>query len=434
MKGGGIMSYTSTLFVGVDVSLNTNQVCACDFNQKEYFNLKFDNSIEGSSALVNRIVEIMNSFNFHSLTICMESTSMYFFHVANFLSSAKELNQFNLSVYALNPKVVANYRKSFVSLPKNDPSDAYLLADFARVGRCKQFKVWRGATLLALQRLTRHRYHLAEQMTREKNYVLVNVFLKFNRLKPKENSNDSSQPFSDLFGATSTAVLTEFATIEEIVQMPMEGLIAFIDSKGKHKFTEPEKVAKLLKDCARDSYRLDKVSYDAINVTIASSLRMISTIEREIKDIDKQIEHFANGLDTNAMTILKSIPGVGPVYAAGILAEIGSISAFENNDKLAKFAGITWNDHSSGNLISENNELNRTGNSYLRYYITQATYMFYRKDPIFYEYYTRKYNEALKHKHKRALALTSRKFVKLIHSMLRNNQLYSQTGEVTPHK
>ena len=40
-------------------------------------------------------------------------------------------------------------------------------------------------------------------------------------------------------------------------------------------------------------------------------------------------------------------------------------------------------------------------------------------------YYRKKYNEVPKHQHKRALALTSRKFVRLVYGLLARNQLYS---------
>ena len=86
----------------------------------------------------------------------------------------------------------------------------------------------------------------------------------------------------------------------------------------------------------------------------------------------------------------------------------------------------------SGKVSSEDNKLLRSGNAFLRYYISEAANKFRLYDPYFCAYYQRKYTEALKLKHKRALVLTSRKFVKLIHAMLRNNQLYSATGEVLP--
>lgn len=424
------MTITSTLCVGIDISLDTNQVCVMNFDQHKFFNCSFDNSASGTDALISEVVFIMNQHNYSSVIFAMEATSVYFFHLANKLSNAEELKLFDSQVYCLNAKIAANYKKSFLGMPKNDHLDAYSLCDFVRVGRTKSLHEWRGANYTALQRLTRYRYHLSTQLTREKNYVLNNIYLKFSQLRKKQGKGDTNNPFSDLFGATATSVLTDFATLDEIVDMPMEDLVEYLDTKGKHRFTDPHEVAVLLKKCANGSYRLDRMAYDAINIAIGSSLRMIKTLQREIKDIDQQIADFVKGLHSPELTVLTSIPGIGPVFAAGIIAEIGSIECFSNQNKLAKFVGLTWNEHSSGSFVSEDNELFRTGNSYLRYYITEAANKFKNHDAYYHDFYTRKFNEAKTHKHKRALVLTSRKFVKLIYAMLRRQQLYSATGEV----
>ena len=58
-----------------------------------------------------------------------------------------------------NPKATSNYRKSYIGMEKTDPTDAYLIADFGRVGRTKKLEPWRGGQFIALKRLTRHRMH-----------------------------------------------------------------------------------------------------------------------------------------------------------------------------------------------------------------------------------------------------------------------------------
>ena len=219
---------------------------------------------------------------------------------------------------------------------------------------------------------------------------------------------------SNLFGATSSAVLTDFVTTDEIINMPLEDLIEYLEIKSKGRFNDSKEVAKLLKKCANDSYRLDKLSYDALNITIASNLRMISMLEKELKNLDKQILDFVKGIDSNAVTSLRSLPGVGPVYAAGIIAEIGSIDFFKNDSALAKYAGVAWKDHSSGKFMSEDNHLIDSGNMFLKYYLEEACNLMRQKDSVFNAYYSRKFNEAPTHKHKRALVLTTRKFIQLI--------------------
>ncbi len=147
----------------------------------------------------------------------MELTSLYFFHVANFLSTAHELKAYNTKIYCINPKTLHNYMKSYNEMPKNDFKDAWVLADFGRVERCKNLSEWRGATFVALQRLTRYRFNLSQNLSKEKLYVLNNIYLKFSNLKKKEGKNDTVNPFSSLFGATAKATLTEFLSINEII-------------------------------------------------------------------------------------------------------------------------------------------------------------------------------------------------------------------------
>lgn len=75
-------------------------------------------------------------------------------------------------------------RYSFIYLSRN-----FTTADFARVGRIN-VNPWRGSQYLALQRLTRHGLHVASSRTREKTYMLSNIFLNSvssHFLTPKSN-------------------------------------------------------------------------------------------------------------------------------------------------------------------------------------------------------------------------------------------------------
>ncbi len=67
----------------------------------------------------------------------------------------------------------------------------------------------------------------------------------------------------------------------------------------------------------------------------------------------------------------------------------------------------------------------RAGNPYLRYYLGEAANSVRKHIPEYAEYYAKKYAEVSKHQHKRALALTSRKFVRLVFGLLVKNQLYT---------
>jgi len=108
-------------------------------------------------------------------------------------------------------------------------------------------------------------------------------------------------------------------------------------------------------------------------MTLASSFNIISALEKERDIIDKSIAKNLKGFSENQVLSLQSIPGVGPVYAAGIIAEIGSIDSFRSHAALAKFAGITWRKTQSGNFNSSNTRMTKTGSKHLRYYLFEAT-------------------------------------------------------------
>jgi len=430
MKGGDTMKNKnlSTLFVGIDVSSKSNTLCALDYQGNKLLKLEVLNNQPGAETILENIINCLNSNNLKYAVIALESTSFYSTHIANFLSSNERLLYFNPFVYCLNPKTVANYRKSFVDMDKTDPLDAYIIADFARCGRITS-KPWRGAQYLALQRLTRHRLHLVEAITREKNYMVSNIYLKFSELAVLDKND---KPFSNTYGVTSVAVLTEFLSLDEIVYTPVEELVEFVKDKGKNRFSDPYQTAKLLQKAASDSYRLDKVLYEPLNVAIASSFNVIKALENEIKAVDKAIEKTIKGLNTTEYESLISIPGIGPVLASGILAEIGSINAFDSHNALAKYAGLTWRTKQSGQYTSEDTRMTKTGNKYLRYYLIEAANSVKTHVPEYNEYYYKKYGEVTIHQHKRALALTSRKLVRLIFGLLTKNQIYSsnKVGEV----
>jgi hypothetical protein len=65
-----------------------------------------------------------------------------------------------------------------------------------------------------------------------------------------------------------------------------------------------------------------------------------------------------------------------------------------------------------------------SGNRYLKYYLMEAANKVRMHDPEFKRYYELKYRETPKTPHKRALALTARKLVRLVYALLRDNRLY----------
>lgn len=328
------IDYLSTLFIGIDIGSRINVVSAIDFNQEFFIKMKsIPNAQGGAEVLEDMIADVLKKHHqFHYVIIGLEPTGFYGVHIANYLSSCNKLVPFSTHVYCLNPKEVANYKASFNSLDKNDGIDSFVIADFSRVG-CINIQPWWGSQYLALQRLTRHRLHITECIAREKTYMLNNIFLKFSEFAMLKNEE---HPFSNKYGATAEAVLTEFMTNEDLVNSSTEELIEFINNKSRGRISDPAETAALLQSASNNSYRLDKCLYEPLTVSISSSFNCISAFEKELKAIDDAILRTVKGLNPVEYQVLNSIAGIGKAYSAAILAEIGSIKCFRNNDALAK--------------------------------------------------------------------------------------------------
>lgn len=200
--------------------------------------------------------------------------------------------------------------------------------------------------------------------------MVSNLYLKFSELQLL---------FSHLATftvPTSSAILTEFLSSQGIIDISEEELLTFITEKSKSRVTYISKTTELLKKAAWASYRLDKYLYEPLNITLASSFNCIDIFKKEIKVIDDTIEKIIKGMNPNALIILKLNDDIVPVFAAGIIAEIGDINAFHSSDALAKYAGLTWSKNQSGNFDAEDTGLQKAENAYLRFYLSKAAIVF----------------------------------------------------------
>ena len=215
-------------------------------------------------------------------------------------------------------------------------------------------------------------------------------------------------------------MLTDYFTVDEIVATPLEELAQLLAKEGKNHFPSSEAVAAVVKRAARDSYRPHPALNEPLSLILGTTLENIHTLSQQIKKIDQAIEREVQKFPNP----LSSIPGLGPVFVAGIMAEIQNIHRFPDESCLAKFAGHIFRTSESGSFQAEETPMGKSGNDYLRYYLIEAVNLVRMHNAEYGRYYRIKYDESTKHKHKRALVLTARKLVRLVDAMLRHNQLY----------
>ena len=388
----------SKLYVGIDVSSRNNVVYLMKPDGSKHSNFSVENSPKGSAELVKQIVKALTSYNLTEVTVGLESTGCYGDHLVYFLKENAELAKFNRSIHVLNPKQVKKFKDTYNDLQKNDYIDSFVIADCLRFGRINKEVYMDDARFKALQILTRQRFFTVQSLTAEKQRFLNVIFKKYSSLA-------QNKVFSDTFGASALALYEEFDSADTLAYMDLHELTDFLVKKSKNRFSDPEAVAKAIQKAARSSYRLPKTVNDSVNQVLSSSICLIRALEQQIKVLDKAIAEQMQLIPNT----LQSIPGIGPVYSAGIIAEIGDIHRFKNQSALGKYAGLAWTQNQSGDFESKHTKLIRSGNKFLKYYLCEAALSLVRCDTEYSRFYHLKYNEVKR----------------LVYALLIDNKLYT---------
>ncbi len=409
---------SNKLFAGIDVSLDNNQLCLMDGDGNTAGkSLSFANNLPGTLAMVDHLNSILKDSEFEKLTIGMEATALYWFPLFNFLSSVASFGETKAQVLALNPKIISNFRNSYPDMDKTDNKDSFVIADRLRFGRVPQSQI-PDVGFLALQRLTRFRYHLVQYAAELKTYAKSFLFLTFSEWSREK-------VFSDLFGASSSNLLKKFHSAKELAEISTEDIKGLLREFSKGRFPNVDTKADKVKQYAKDSFPVPKELADQVHLVLKMTLQQLELLKKHVARLDKKVAKKMEAFNN----VLESIPGIGSVLAAGILAEIGDISRFPGQAQLAKYAGLTWRKNQSGNFSGDVTPLTKTGNSFLRYYLIQAAQCMLNHNTEYREYYNRKFKESTRHAHKRALSLTARKLVRLVYTLLSRNQLYMVPDE-----
>lgn len=405
------------LFVGIDVGSRDNTVHVMLPDGSKHSSFSIRNNLGGAQVLSERVVSALQKQKLSSVVIGMEATSVYGDNLACFLREDGALGQFEKKIFVLNPKQVNKFKEAYPDLQKDDDVDAFIVADALRFGRIGAAVYMDDYRYKALQNLTRARYRTVQTLTAEKQRFMNLLFMKCSGLAQEK-------VFSNNYGSAALALVEAFDTPDDIADMDVDQLVEFLVEKGKNRFPNPTEVAKAVQAAARGSYRLPKTVIDSVNQVLSISISSMRAMQAQTKVIDKEIERqFENIPNT-----LTSIPGIGKVFSAGIIAEIGDINRFSGHAAVAKYAGLAWTRYQSGMFEAQNTHLIKSGNRFLKYYLCEAANAVVRCDTEYKRFYDLKYKEVNRYQHKRALALTARKLVRLVFRLLKDNRLYKPTA------
>jgi transposase len=425
---------TNRLQAGIDFSEKKADFCLLfpDGRPLEQHR-SFDNSLPGYSLAKALLIDAMQTYQFDGLDVSGEATGFLWLPFFNQLATDPDLQACDLNLFLLNPRWVKWFKKCFPQDDKTDQKDPFYIADRTRTRRPDA--TWSPQLdILPLRFYTRLRFHLVQNLAREKCYFSAFLFLKassYRRLKP----------FSDVFGVTSRQVLTQYAALDELASIPVEELTSILHEMSGHHLRDPSDNARKLRKVTTESFPLPDALVLPVHRILDLTLDHVRFLEGQIALVEDCIT--AEVQSHSAIMKLATIPGVGPVFSSGNGAEIGDTRRFlqgqrwdkkrkryrprnlrDAEDAVAKMAGLWWPRSDSGDFEAEDRRMAKTGNRYLRYYLIQAANLMRQNIPAYTEFYRRKYREASKHHHKRALVLTARKSVGLVVGLLHRNEAY----------
>jgi len=430
---------TNRLRVGIDFSQN-----GADFRllfpdgQPLELHQAFDNSRPGYSMAKQLLLDALNGYLLDGVDVSGEATDYYWLPFFLQFAAESHLELYDLKLFLLNPRWVHWFKKCFAQDHKSDEKDPFYIAERTRTRRPDvAWSPYVGA--FALRFYTRIRFHLVQNLAREKGYFSAFLFLKASSCRRLE-------PFFDVFGHTSRLVLTQMHSLDQLAALPVDDLALHLHELSGHHLPDPCNSARTLQRVSLESFPLDEVLLLPVQRILDLTLEHIRFLEAQIEQVNAGI---ATELEPHpAIRQLTTIPGVGPVFSSGIGAEIGATQRFvqgqkwdkkrkrfrsrnlrDAEDAIAKIAGLWWPRAASADFEAEDRRMAKTGNRYLCYYLIQATDKMRKSIPYYADFYARKYREASKHHHKRALVLTARKGVGLFVGLLHRNEPYRPQDE-----
>lgn len=132
-------------------------------------------------------------------------------------------------------------------------------------------------------------------------------------------------------------------------------------------------------------------AYDPSPRIIKRLKERIALIKRQIKEVEKEIKELIKSNEElhHAVRLLTSVPGIGMITAAGILAESNGFAYTRNLRQIVSYAGLDVVQKESGKSIRKKPRISKRGNKYLRSALFFAALTAIKHSPRYRKFYER---------------------------------------------
>lgn len=389
------------LFVGIDVASRKFDVSFLGADKKPVRPIAtYENDHAGWMALIDTLETLGAA---HGPVLCgMESTGSWHKHLERMLG---EHEGTSIEVCTLNPYGVKHFARALLMDSKTDKTDSKLIALYlVHMKPEPNYRPIPGNE--ELKEATRSRRRLIEDRSQAKN-----------RLHKLMNSHYPG--YRTLVGETFTVRLL---TLLSDMQSPCAILAHTIEDLAQrstgHRHRMGAEFAGKLHQLARlaPKQALSKTT----ELLIQMGAQRILQLSEHLRELDKCIDRMLSELYPDQH--LTSIPGIGPVSAAAILAEVGDVTRFPDKTQFIGYCGlypIVWE---SGNT-KRRYQMTRKGNRMLKTTLLVVTASARQYNPVIAAFY-----ERLRKRDKSTKAAggaLARKLAGLVFAILSKNEPWS---------
>lgn len=394
------------LILGCDIGSEMHYVRAIDSRGRELSQdaFSFSNSSEGFQSAKAWALELAAANDKHQIVLGLEPTGHYWFCLAAWMVSN------NISVVQVNPYAVKQTKElEDNSQRKDDRKDPKLIANLVKDGNYGMPYLPEGL-YADLRRLSMLRDQLTEDWIRNTNRLHREMKIYFPEYR---------DAFGKVDGSFTLEILKAAPFPEDIVKLGVDGLKDIWHSaklRGRG-YSRAEQIVRY----AEGSVGLKHGT--------AGGRKAVKIFAEQMKSLSETLEEIEAELHQKCLEIpyaenILEIRGIGENILAGILAEMGDITRFDDVSELQKLSGLGLVACSSGKHKGET-KISHRGRKRLRYWLFQAAKSAVSHGEEFQElhaYYTTRKENPLKKM--QSLIVIACKILRIIFTILRTGCRY----------
>ena len=355
------------LIVGVDVSKKSSVACFYNIEKEVLLRKHYVNhNLEDFQNFTCKIEQTMEMNNLQSVVIGVEPTANYHKPLAEYLKNKGYFVVYVSSVAAKsNRKTIDGGRWG-----KNDPRDAYNVADLMRQGKIIFYHdentrpVDIRKYLLLRQRLMKTK---ASLKTRIQNNIWACHFPELCNIFPNTEGPDV------------LTLLEHCPSSEHIKKLDFRSFVSIFSSPVSAPISEKSKRYLRLVETWQAAKTSIGFSIPAPTTLEAALIaRDIQRTQKDIAEIDKILSAFC--IQNDVYRQLLSIPGYG-IFTTSVFKSIINIDNFISDRQIIKFAGLDIETMTSGKFQGKE-KISKKGNSLLRYAVCQAANVAISKNKV----------------------------------------------------